>query len=86
MIGAMYAITPIFFIVGSIIVTVFRGGLDKRLIIIAGVIIDCGANFCIGPSEMINLPNKLWLSGVGLVFFGLGSSAAFPNALPEVKK
>jgi hypothetical protein len=56
---------PIFYIPMSIMVQKIPNGIEKRAILIVATFLGFIANLCVGPSQIFDLPNTIWMMAVG---------------------
>lgn len=49
-----------------------------------GALFNVGGNLLLGPSQILNAPDKLYLVCLGSALIGIGCAMVFPNGLPEI--
>jgi MFS-type transporter involved in bile tolerance (Atg22 family) len=64
-IGLFFIIMPIFYIPTSILVQHVPNGIEKRSILIFSSFLAFFANLCAGPSQIFDLPDTVWMMGIG---------------------
>jgi hypothetical protein len=83
-IGLFFTIWSITYIPASIAVQYVSRKIEARLIII-GACIGCGlAFFVTGPSQMLGMPDELWLIGLGQALIGIFTAIMIVPGLPEM--
>mmetsp|Transcript_33466 Transcript_33466/g.51393 ORF Transcript_33466/g.51393 Transcript_33466/m.51393 type:complete len:112 (+) Transcript_33466:130-465(+) len=83
-IGLFFIIMPIFYIPTSILVQKVPNGVEKRAIIIVTSFLLFFANLFVGPSEIFNFPESIWMMIVGQALRGLLDPFTLVPALPEM--
>lgn len=64
-IGLFFTILPVFYILSSVMVQFIPRGIQKRAILISAAFASCFVNLMTGPSQLLFMPNSLWLMIIG---------------------
>ena len=83
-IGLFFAILPIFYIPSSVAVQFFPTWIEKRVTMILAALFSSFSFLFIGPSQMFNFPDQLYLMGIGQALVGLFIPYMLIPALPEM--
>ena len=63
--GLFFAILPICYLVSGIIVQFIPNWIDSRIILVYAALLDCLSLLLIGPSKVMEFPDKAYLIGIG---------------------
>ena len=83
-IGFFFSIFPIVGIPVSIMLRYIPIKIERRLILILNFALSCLAYLCVGPSELIHLPDTLTIMAIGQVLAGLTYTTGVCLSLPEM--
>ena len=83
-IGWFFALWPIFYIPASILVQFVPNYIEKRVTIILSALMSCVAFIFVGPSILLELPNSLFLMGLGQALVGIFTATMMIPGLPEM--
>ena len=77
-------ILPMIYIPSCLIAFRVPNGVHKRLILILACAASFFANLCVGPSQILNLPQTVWMMVIGELLHGLVDPFLLIPALPEM--
>ena len=84
-ISRFFIVLPCFSIVScTLAVTVLPKRIEKRAIIIVAAWCGTLGFLCLGPSKILNFPDKVWLMAVGMAITGVFNPLAVICGLPEM--
>lgn len=77
-------IMPCFYIPTSVLVQQVPNGIEKRAILIIAVFISFFANLAVGPSQIFDFPDTIWMMAIGQIFHGVLDPFILVPSLPEM--
>jgi hypothetical protein len=82
----MFVILPISYLVSGLIVQCLPQSVDSRVFLIYTCFLNFISLLLIGPSKVLEFPDKAWLIGIGQ--FTCGNAVAWMNvlSLPEMMR
>jgi hypothetical protein len=63
--GVFFAILPICYLVSGVVVQFIPRSIDSRIILVYASLLDCVSLLLIGPSKVLEFPQKVYLIGIG---------------------
>jgi len=84
MIGFIFAIPFFVYVLGFYFVSKIVVRFDKRISILISFIICSVSLFLTGPSQLLRIPDKLWILLIGYMALSIGCLFFFIASLPEI--
>lgn len=83
-IGLFFMIMPMFYIPTSILVQKVPNSVQKKTILILASLMAFFANLFVGPSELFNMPDSIWVMVIGQALRGIVDPFTLVPSLPEM--
>jgi MFS family permease len=83
-IGAFFTIEPVFYISASILIQFIPKQVEKRLVIIVSAALTFIGFIFVGPSQVLSLPDSIYLIAVGQAITGATTAVMIIPGLSEM--
>jgi MFS family permease len=82
--GLFFSILPICYLISGLAVQFIPRSIDSRIILVYACLIDCVSLLLIGPSKVLEFPEKVYLIGIGQFLCGNAIAVLNVLSLPEM--